>query len=203
MFFLALFLSSAGLLAADAALAKAFENSFIHEKSREYAKAVADFKGLNIDDSYEANLRLGWLLYCAGGYDSSISYYRKAARLMPYSEEAKFGLILPLAAQGSWDVAIEQYKAILAVSPNNTAANYRLGTVYYDRQDYEKALPYFRKFTDLYPFDYSGLLMYAWTNLKLGRTREAQALFNKVLLRSPRDTSALHGLQMLGIKPGN
>jgi len=61
-------------------------------------------------------------------------------------------------------------------------------------------LPYFQKLTELYPFDYDGLLMYAWTNLKLGKTREAQALFDKVLLRSPRDTSALHGLQLLGVK---
>ena len=192
--------SLCALQAADTALVKAFENSFIHEKSRNYAKAIDDFKGKAIDASYEANLRLGWLLYCAGAYDSSILYYKKAAMLMPYSEEAKFGLVMPLAAQGSWDRVIDAYKAILTASPNNTMANYRMGMVYFGRGDYEKALPYFQKLTELYPFDYDGLLMYAWTNLKLGKTREAQALFDKVLLRSPRDTSALHGLQLLGVK---
>lgn len=198
--FLAVCLSFPCLYAADMTLAKAFEKSFVHEKKRDYAKAIDDFKGLKIAEVYEANLRLGWLQYCAGAYDQSVSYYTKATLLMPYSEEAKFGLVLPLAAQGSWDMVMEQYKAILATSSNNTAAMYRLGMIYYDRTDYQNALPCFQKLTDLYPFDYSGLIMYAWTNLKLGKSREAQALFKKVLLRSPGDTSALHGLLLLGAK---
>jgi len=39
--------------------------------------------------------------------------------------------------------------------------------------------------------------MFAWTNLKLGKTREAQVLFNKVLMLSPDDKSALEGLSLI------
>jgi hypothetical protein len=37
----------------------------------------------------------------------------------------------------------------------------------------------------------------AWINLQLGKSREARVLFNKVLLYSPGDASALEGLGLL------
>ena len=71
---------------------------------------------------------------------------------------------------------------------------YYLGTIYYNRLQFDKAVIHFKQIVDLYPFDYDGLLMYAWTNLKLGNKKEAKNLFQKVLLNKPNDTSALEGL---------
>ena len=137
------------------------------------------------------------LYYNAGLFDDSKSHYRKALTVLPYSEEAKFGIILPLAARAEWDEVIRYYNQILANSPRNTIALYRLGLIYYNRKDYSQAARNFQKVVDLYPFDYDGLLMMAWTNLQLGKTREARVLFNKVLLYSPGDASALEGLGLL------
>jgi hypothetical protein len=39
--------------------------------------------------------------------------------------------------------------------------------------------------------------MSAWTNYFLGNKNEAKALFNKVLLYSPNDKSALEGLGLI------
>jgi Flp pilus assembly protein TadD len=39
--------------------------------------------------------------------------------------------------------------------------------------------------------------MFAWSNYQLGRGSDAEALFNKALLLSPNDTSALEGLGLL------
>jgi hypothetical protein len=39
--------------------------------------------------------------------------------------------------------------------------------------------------------------MFAWTNLKLGKTREAKILFNKTLLYNPDDASAKEGLGLI------
>jgi hypothetical protein len=39
--------------------------------------------------------------------------------------------------------------------------------------------------------------MLAWTNLQLGKSREARVLFNKVLLYSPGDKSALEGMGLI------
>jgi tetratricopeptide (TPR) repeat protein len=72
-----------------------------------------------------------------------------------------------------------------------------MGSIYYGRKDFVKAEKYLEKVVNLYPFDYDSMVLYAWTNLKLGKTREAQVLFNKVLLIRPKDVSALEGLALI------
>jgi len=176
---------------------KAFKESYALEARGEYKKAAEVMKGVYSEDSYEINLRLGWLNYQAGLFTESTAFYQKALAILPYSEEAKFGIIYPLSALGKWNEVIHFYEKILEISPNNTTANYRLGLIYYGREDYGTAYKYFEKVVNLYPFGYDGLLMFAWTNLKTGKLREAKILFNKVLMYSPDDVSALEGLSLI------
>ena len=89
------------------------------------------------------------------------------------------------------------YKKILEIDPQNSLANYKLGYIYYDKKDFQTAFKYFEKVVNLYPFDYDGLIMFAWTNLQLGKSREAKILFKKVLLLSPGDQSATTGLELI------
>ncbi len=176
---------------------KAFESSYAAEKSGDYKKAVSLLKNSYQENSYEYNLRLGWLTYKSGLFDDSKKYYRKALEILPYSEEARHGLILPLTARGEWNEVIAVYEQILVNNPGSTVTLYRLGMVHYNRKEWSRAIKHFQKVVDLYPFDYDGLLMLAWTNLQLGKSREAKILFNKVLLFSPGDKSALEGLGLL------
>jgi tetratricopeptide (TPR) repeat protein len=178
-------------------LQEAFSNSYELEAQGNFKLAANKIKVLYQENSYEINLRLGWLNYMAGNFNESIAFYNKAMELMPYADETKFGYIFPLSALGRWDEVIEVYKIILENSPHNTKAMYYLGTIYYNRLQFDKALLLFKQIVDLYPFDYDGLLMYAWTNLKLGNKKEAKNLFQKVLLNKPNDTSALEGLGLV------
>ncbi|RLD69200.1 MAG: hypothetical protein DRI95_00770 [Bacteroidetes bacterium] len=184
-------------ITAQTAVINAFKKSYELEKKGEYKKAVTELKNVYDAGSYEINLRLGWLNYQAGVFTESVAHYQKAINLMPYSEEAKFGLIYPKAAIGKWDEVISLYKKILNNNPNQTTANYRLGLIYYGKKDYPKSYKYFKKVVDLYPFGYDGLLMFAWTNFQQGKMREAKVLFNKVLMYSPDDKSALEGLGLI------
>jgi tetratricopeptide (TPR) repeat protein len=176
---------------------KAFEQSYVLEKNRDFKGAAATLTTVYQADSYEINLRLGWLQYNVGRFDDSKRYYRKALSLMPYSEEARFGLILPLAARGEWQEVATLYQQIITHNPGNTRALYQLGRIHYNKREWAIAAKLFQKVVDLYPFDYDGLLMLAWSNVQLGKTREARVLFNKVLLWSPSDASALEGLKLL------
>ena len=176
---------------------KAFENSYLAEKQNDFSKALSLLKKVYLEDSYELNLRMGWLAYNLKMNGESQAYYRKASDLLPYSEEARVGLILPLAASGNWDEVIRIYTRILENNPGNSVALYRLGLIYYNRKEWSQAIRCFQKVVDLYPFGYDGLLMLAWTNLQMGKTREAKVLFNKVILYSPGDKSALEGLKIL------
>ena len=178
-------------------LTTAFAKSYQLEKAADYKGAINALKEQYGDGSYELNLRLGWLTYMNAQYNESMSYYAKAIAQMPYSIEAKMGYVNPASALGMWDKVTEQYMKILAIDPQNTTVNYRMGLMHYNKKDYKNAYRFFEKVANLYPFDYDNSLMYAWTNFQLGKLREAKLLFHKVLLISPNDKSALEGLSLI------
>jgi tetratricopeptide (TPR) repeat protein len=133
----------------------------------------------------------------SGFFTESLSFYQKAITLKPMSVEAKLGYVYPASAMGKWEFVKKQYIDILALDSQNVTANYRLGSIYYGNEDYTTASKYFEKVVNLFPFDHDALLMYAWTNFKVGKTREAEVLFHKVLLNTPNDASALEGLGLI------
>jgi len=174
-----------------------FEKSYFLEYSGEYQKAIDLLKSVYSEESYEINLRLGWLTYMAGFFTESTAYYQKAMELKPLSIEAKLGYVYPASALGNWEQVKKQYSDILTIDPQNSLTNYRMGSIYYGNEDYTTALKYFEKVVNLYPFDHDALLMYGWTNLKLGKFREAEVLFQKVIMNKPNDESAKEGLGMI------
>lgn len=178
-------------------LENSFAKSYALEKTGDFSAAMDELKKIYTESSYEMNLRLGWLNYNAGLFDEAVIFYSTAQKLKPYSEEARFGLILPLSALGKWDDVIALYDKILEINPNNTVALYRLGLVYYGRKAYSQAHGLFKKVVDLYPFGYDGLLMLGWTSYFQGNYNEAKVLFNKVKLYNPNDASANEGLQLM------
>ncbi len=175
----------------------AFKKSYTKETNSDFTGAIKDLKGVYSETSYELNLRLGWLHYSAGLFTESMAYYKKAIDLMPASVEAKFGYVYPAAAVGNWDQVKTQYENILRIDAKNSQAHYRLGLIFYGREEFDKALQHFQVGFNLYPFDYDFNLMMAWTSLKMGKMREAKVLFNKVLLLSPDDESAIEGLSLI------
>ncbi len=178
----------------------AFEKSYNAEDNKEYENAILALQEVYLDDSYEINLRLGWLYYQKGDLVNSEKYYSKAMEILPYSEEAKIGIILPKTANAKWNEIIDIYKQILTISPNNTLACYHLGYIYYNQKKYGLANVQFEKIINLYPFDYDALLMYGWSNLQLGKFKKAKIIFNKVLMLSPHDKSAIDGLFIINKK---
>jgi len=175
----------------------AFESSYLLQDKANYTGAIAALKAVYDENSYEINVRLGWLNYLGGFFTESAAYYQKAIKLKPYAIEPKLGFVYPAAALGNWDQVIAQYNEILKIDSQNTTANYRLGSIYYGKLDYASAEKYLEKVVNLYPFDYDSNILYAWTNLKLGKNREAQVLFHKVLMMRPNDTSALEGMGLI------
>lgn len=185
------------LNANDDRLLLAFKQSYSLEAKSEYTKAITVMKDVYDENSYEINLRLGWLCYSAGQFAQSMSYYQNAINLKPYSVEAKLGYVLPASAAGNWDQVVVQYKKILEYDAQNSLVNFRLGMIYYGRKDYQTAQKYFERVVNLYPFDYDGNVMLAWSYLQMGKMREARVVFNKALLIRPDDASALEGISLI------
>ncbi len=174
-----------------------FQNSYLHEASGNLTEAILDLKNVYNEDSYEINLRLGWLTYSSGLFSESQGYYFKAIELKPFAVEPRFGIVLPQAAMGNWGSVIGQYEKILEFIPNNTVAMHRLGLIYYGQKEYLKAEKYFDKVVNLYPFDYDALVMFAWTKYQLKKYREAKVLFSKALMNTPTGSSALEGIELV------
>lgn len=183
--------------AAQQNLINAFKSSYESENAGNLENAIDALDAVYDSESYEINLRLGWLHYQAGEMDQSIQFYQRAVNLKPYAIEPKLGLAYPYSAMARWDDIIELYNEILETDPQNSLVNYRLGLIYYNRGEYERADVYIEKTVNLYPFDYDSLLLFAWNKLMMQRTREAKVLFEKVLLANPGDESALNGLSLI------
>lgn len=174
-----------------------FEESYELEKNGKYQESLKVLGDYYSSDSYDFNIRYGWLYYNIGDYPKSKAYYKLAMDILPYSHEAKLGYVLPLAGLGEWDNIISTYHSIIALDPKNTLVNYRLGAIYYERKDYQKAYDYLEEVINLYPNDYHSNILFAWTNFQMGKLKEAKVLFNKVLLIQPDSESAIEGLKLI------
>jgi tetratricopeptide (TPR) repeat protein len=175
----------------------AFEQSYTYETDGSYSDALRELKNVYDPASYHINARLGWLSYMSGQFTESVAYYQKAIELKPYAIEARFGLTYPASAMGNWAQVKDQYIKILEVDPQNTKANYYFGLMHYEAGDFELAVKHFEKVVNLYPYDLESLLMYAWSNFQLGKSREAEVLFNEVLLIDTDNESAQEGLELI------
>jgi tetratricopeptide (TPR) repeat protein len=175
----------------------AFGESYNLESKGEFQKSIEVLKAVYDEKSYEINLRLGWLSYLSGAFTESITYYNHAINIMPYSIEPRFGIVYPLADMGNLDQVILQYNKILSRDPNNTVANYRLGVIYYYREEYNTSHQYLEKVVNLFPFDLDGLLMLGWCKFRLRQSREAKILFQRALMHTPENASALEGLSLI------
>lgn len=195
--FILLCLVSVPALAQTDELINAFSESYSLEAVGNYAKAIEELQGVYDENSYEINLRLGWLYYNLGNYFESKNSYRVAITLMPYSIEAKLGYVLPVSSMGNWDEVINTYEKLLEIDPQNSLINYRMGSIYYERKQYEKALAYCEKTVNLYPFDYDSVVLLAWINYQMGNLREAEVLFKKSMLIKPNNSSAEYGLSLI------
>ncbi len=182
---------------ANKALSNAFKQSYDYEAVKNYEAATNTINSMYSETSYEINIRLGWLNYLSGKFKESVMYYQKAIELMPAATEPKWGIIYPFTKLENWTEIEKNYISILKIDPKNTTANYNLGLIYYYRKDYISAKKYFDISLNLFPFNYNNLLMSAWVNYFLGNRNEASVLFNKTLLCSPNDKSALEGLSLI------
>lgn len=182
---------------ANKALSNVFKQSYDYEAAKNYEAAINTINSMYSETSYEINIRLGWLNYLSGKFKESVSYYQKAIELMPAATEPKWGIIYPYTKLENWTEVEKNYVAVLKIDPKNSTANYNLGLIYYYRKDYISAKKYFDVSLNLFPFNYNNLLMSAWANYFLGNKNDASVLFNKTLLSSPNDKSALEGLSLI------
>ncbi|MBE9488563.1 MAG: tetratricopeptide repeat protein [Bacteroidetes bacterium] len=176
-------------------LQKAFSKSYVLEDKEQFSEAIKEIANVYDKNSYEINLRLGWLNLSAQKYEKSIEYYSISKNIMPKAIEPLLGEAMAQKKIESWLNVESIYLSILELDSKNTKANYELGVIYYYRKDYTTAKKHLDIVLNLYPFDYETMLMSAWNHYQLKNMTNAKVLFHKVLLNHPNDISALEGLE--------
>ncbi len=189
-----LFHAAVGIAQNVSNMEKAFNGSYNEEYLKNYEKAIAELNKVYSSDSYEMNLRLGWLYYLSKNYETSGSYYQKAISQKPEALEPRLGIVMPLAFLDDGTKLLQQYASIIKLHPQNTIANYWSGVINYNKKDYKSAQKFFEKIVELYPFDYDSNHMLAWSLLNQGKSAEAKTFFQAALMVRPSDASALEGL---------
>jgi tetratricopeptide (TPR) repeat protein len=174
----------------------AFSKSYLYEYETQYNKAIQALQELGAE-SYQLNLRLGWLHYLNKDYMKAETYYRKAISIEPASVEARFGLALPLSALGNWNEILNVYMEILKQDPNNSIANYRTASIFYSRNNYAEATKYILKVIRIYPFDYDSNLLYGKILLAQGKPTEAKKFYEKAIQYNPQSEEARTALKKL------
>jgi tetratricopeptide (TPR) repeat protein len=190
------FTFSAISLNAQQNMSVAFSKSYAYEYNGEYGKAISALTALN-HDNYQINLRLGWLYYMSKEYLKSEAHYKKAVAGEPSSIEARFGMVLPLSAIGNWNAVLAVYLEVLKLDPNNSIANYRTASIYFNRKDYSNATAFVLKVIRLYPFDYDSNLLLGKICKAQNKHTEAKRYFEKALEYNPQSEEATNALKEL------
>jgi tetratricopeptide (TPR) repeat protein len=178
-------------------LQKAFTDSYSLENRKLYSEAIASLNKVYDENSYEMNLRLGWLNYMNKNYSQSQQFYQKAVAKKPKSIEAKLGLVNPMAALENQEKTLQVYNDILKLDEANYTANYWSGVIHYNQKRYEQAIRFFEKVVNNYPFNFDGNHMLGWTYLKMNKPNEAKSAFNTALLIVPGNASCLDALSKI------
>jgi len=178
-------------------VSEAFSNSYANESKKNYQLAINDLMAVYDEQSYEINVRLGWLYYYLEAYEVSKKYYSKAVQLNPNSVEGRLGLVLPASALANWDLVLQQYLEILKIDDLNSTVNYFTGLIFYNKSEYSNAEKYFEKVYQHYPFNYDTAIVLAITKQKLKKDNDERNLFMKALIFYPGDQIALDGLKSL------
>lgn len=175
----------------------AFSSSYKFESFKQYNKAIEALNTVYSVNSYEINIRLGWLNYLQGEYTQSEKYYKQALTITPKSIEGLLGLTFPQAAMLNWTSLSATYLKVLKLDPMNKTANFRLGQILFGKNEFKKAENHLAKICSAYPFDYDANVLMAEIQTKQGNISEAKAYYQKALLYNPDSILILKALVQL------
>jgi tetratricopeptide (TPR) repeat protein len=144
---------------------------------------------------YLASFRRGWLMYRANRHAEAVVAYKIAAKAEPESIEARLALLLPLMALKRWDDVVVLAEDVLKRDPENYLALQRLAFAKFSSEHFPEAEVVYRRLVAHYPSDVEMRSALGWVAFRMGKQREAAALFRQVLELSSEHVSATAGLR--------
>ncbi|MBI1193445.1 MAG: tetratricopeptide repeat protein [Bacteroidetes bacterium] len=150
------------------------------------AQAISSYQtALEMEPAYErAHLELGVMLL-AKGDDTGLRYLRNALALNDSSAAARYQLAKYHQDRGEFTDAVETYEALILRDPQNGAALYNLGTIWYAADSLEKALRLFDMSTKVEPTRAMAYYGKALCAAQLNRSEQAMSFVRQALNLNP------------------
>ncbi len=171
-----------------------------------YEKAVA------LDSTFiEAYERLARQYHETHEYTKALEIIEKVKSFSGNLTEEKLVEILALEAyiKHDWDLAINYYKRLISINPENMGAHIDLGMVYYQRKMmYDEGTSEFKKALELDPQGVTRLTsftynMLGWAYLRKGELKKARAAFERYVALLPNQPHPLNCLGEFHLFVGN
>lgn len=148
-------------------------------------------------DNFEAFMELG-LLSAYQGDPIAIEYFTSALEIKPKSAEAWYSLGMFYQAGEKYDKAMETYRKLLDVDPNNFLAYYNTGYLYLTEYgEFQTAMAYFDSVIAIEPSYIDAIYNKGVCYEELNQTNEAIAIYESILEVDPDYTLAARGLDRL------
>lgn len=108
--------------------------------------------------------------------------------------EDRFKEACELHSRAEFTAAENIYTSLLKQVPEAGILHYNIGLLYYQTEDFKKALAHYSAARDLAPQDSDLLFNYALCQKKLGQLRNAASSFRELIQLSPDDPDTLYNL---------
>jgi tetratricopeptide (TPR) repeat protein len=170
----------------------AFAKSYAYEAAGKYREAIDALEPARdvSQQEYLLNLRLGWLAYLSGDYESAGEHYRQVIDAAPAATEPRVGYLLPLLAQQRYADAESVAREVLAIDPKNYYANLRLAYALRSQGKLAEAEQIASSTAELQPTDVTLLTELATIYDAEGRDGEAREIFGRILMLAPNNALA-------------
>ncbi len=94
---------------------------------------------------------IGVIQYSWERHATALEPLERAVALVPESADYRKVYADTLARLGRYDDAIREYETVLKLSPSQTTAYYSMGIAYYNKQEYDAAARWLRRYLESEP----------------------------------------------------
>lgn len=133
----------------------------------------------------------GRIAYSKGNYDQSERIFQKLIDDDPYSTQLWNSLAGVQLMNNRINDAITSSEFSIAINPKDDEAILNKANGLFSLGNYEEALKYYKRFTELCPDEESGYMYQGNTLLNLGKTREAEEQFRMAEMVAPPTSTNL------------
>lgn len=178
----------------------------VNYKLNKLEDAQKDYlKALSLDSSNpESSIEFGTFLWKTSAYSKAAEQFGNAYKLQPDDKTliVNKAYLLQLAKED--ENSLSTWKEVLKNDPTNNFALFNLGKLHQDKNDYDNAIPYYKKLIAQKGLSSENLqeaeLALAYCYQKMKNYSEAKIAYDKVLSEKPNDPMIQYNLAVLLIE---